>query len=293
MSIKTEIGRRGFLVAAGAAAVAPALAPAFVSPSRFEPVIGVCRGPGAAAAAKAAGAGYLEISCAGELRPHEGEIGDRLERLMSLPIPPKCANGFLPGSFQATGPAADHDQILAYCKVAFDRARAVGMTTITFGSSGARSVPQGFDMADADLQFTSLLARMAPLAADQGVTVCVENLRHQETNYINRVDHAARIVGAIDHPNIRITADIYHMLVEGEGPDSIRAAGDLIGHLHIAEKEGRRAPGTSGEDFTPYLRALADIEYGGLLSIECGWRDFDAEVSPSIAALRSQIMGLD
>lgn len=286
-----EIERREFLAAAAAATLAPSLL-ASVRRLDIDPMIGVCRGPGAAAAAHAAGVGYLEISCAGELRPHEADIGDRLDKLRAMPIPPKCANGFLPGRFQATGPQADHDQILDYCKVAFRRAREVGMTAITFGSSGARSVPEGHDIADADLQFTALLARMAPLAADQGVTVCVENLQRRETNYINRVDHAARIVGAIDHPNIRITADIFHMLVEDESPESIREAGDLIAHLHIAEENGRRAPGTSGEDFTPYLQALDDIGYSGLLSIECGWRDFDAEVAPAVRTLRDQLARL-
>jgi len=253
----------------------------------FDPPIGVCRGPSGADAAKAAGASYLEISCAGELRPMDAEVD--LDRLRSLSIPAQRANGFLPGRFQATGPDADHDAILEYARVAFERAEAIGMTTITFGSSGARSLPDDSDRREAELQFTSLLARMAEPAAAHAVTVCVEPLQKRETNFINRVDEAIPIVRAIDHPSIRITPDVYHMLIEDESADSIREAGDLIAHVHIAEEEGRRAPGVGGEDFTPYLRALKNIEYRGPISIECAWRDFDAEVGPAVKALRAQL----
>jgi sugar phosphate isomerase/epimerase len=49
------------------------------------------------------------------------------------------------------------------------------------------------------------------------------------------------------------------MLVEDEGADAIRKAGGLVHHVHIAEEDGRRAPGTGGEDFRAYLRALKDV----------------------------------
>jgi sugar phosphate isomerase/epimerase len=251
----------------------------------------VCRGSEDAEVAKAAGARYLEISCAGELRPQEpgDAMAERFAALRACALPCRRANGFLPGSLKATGPDADHDAVLAYAKVAFERASRIGMTAITFGSSGSRSLPAGFDRGEAELQFTSLLARMAEPARAHGVTVCVEPLRKQETNFINRVSEAARIVRAIDHQNIRITADIYHMLVEDEGADSIREAGGLVRHVHIAEEAGRRAPGTGGEDFREYLRALKDVGYEGLISIECGWRDFGVELPVAIGALRSQI----
>jgi sugar phosphate isomerase/epimerase len=282
--------RREMILACAGLGVAPGLVRAILEEG-FEPEIGVCRGPGDAAVAKAAGAAYLEIGCAAELRPLESDedVAARLEAIRTCGLPCRRANGFLPGSLKATGPDADHDAVLAYAKVAFERAASVGMTAITFGSSGSRSLASGFDRREAELQFTALLARMAGPAEEAGVVVCVEPLRKQETNFINRVSEAARIVGAIDHPNIRITADIYHMLVEDEGADAIRKAGGLVHHVHIAEEDGRRAPGTGGEDFRAYLRALKDVGYEGLISIECGWRDFGVEAAGAVGALQEQI----
>ena len=41
------------------------------------------------------------------------------------------------------------------------------------------------------------------LAAAQGVTVVLEQLNEGECNYITRIGEGARIVRAVDHPNVR------------------------------------------------------------------------------------------
>ena len=48
----------------------------------------------------------------------------------------------------------------------------------------------------------------------------------------------------------------------------------------------RTAPGRKGDDFRPYLRALRDIGYDGMISIECRWEDFAAELPRAIRTLR-------
>jgi sugar phosphate isomerase/epimerase len=65
-------------------------------------------------------------------------------------------------------------------------------------------------------------------------------------------------------------ADVYHMLMDGEGPESIEKYGHLIEHTHIAEKEGRAAPGTHNEDFTAYFKALKDVGYKGKCQLNAG-----------------------
>lgn len=291
------VTRRRALKTVGAAALLGVFPSSALARKRrvcFDPAaIGVCSGPGDAQTAHDSGAAYLEIGC-GELRADQPDdaVTDQLERLRALPLPARCANGFLPGMFQATGPDADHDAIIEYATTIFRRASSVGIETITFGSSGARTVPGGFDHAEADLQFTSLLARFAGPAQAAGVLVCVEPLRQAETNYINRVAHAARLVRAVDHPSLAITADLYHMLVEDEGPEPIENAGGLIRHVHVAEEEGRRPPGTTNADFTPYLRALQRVGYEGRISIECRWTDLGGELPRAVGAVREQLARL-
>ena len=96
------------------------------------------------------------------------------------PVPIRAANGFLPGSLKCTGPDANHEGVLSFAEVAFRRAQKVGIETICFGSSGARSIPAGFNREAAEGQFVELLRKMGALAEPYGVTVAVEPLTGEE-----------------------------------------------------------------------------------------------------------------
>ncbi len=285
----------GLLSGAAALSVAqPGHARAPETSSAFAPPLGACGGPDRGPILAAAGGAFLEGGCRSILVPDQPEdvFLKKLEALQSSPVPVIAANSFLPGKLQCTGPEADHDAVLAYCDVAFARAERAGIRTITFGSSGARSLPKGARRDVAELQFVSILARMAERARDHGVTISVEPLQKRETNFIQRVSEARRLVEAVQSPAIRITADLFHMMREDEGPDAIREAGPYIHHVHVAEKEARTAPGARGDDFRPYLAALRDIGYKGGISMECRWTDFDAELPKALTSIREQLESL-
>lgn len=290
-----SLPRRAFLAGGIAAGAAAPFASRFAGLTRavapaFAPPLGACRGSNEAATFRAGGAEFLEISCSGELQPQrsDAEMKEALARLRDCPLPIRAANGFLPGSLRATGAAADHDSILAYARVAFARAASVGIRVITFGSAGARQVPDGFPAADAELQFAALLARLAAPAQEHGVVVGVEPLQRSECNFLNRLEEARRIVAAVHHPSIRLTADVFHMAREEEGPDAIRAAAGLVAHVHLAERRARTAPGVDGEDFVPYLQALHEAGFTGRISLECGWDEPARQLPTALAALRAQ-----
>jgi len=287
--------RREFMAWSGAAALAvPALRRWPASRAPFAPPIGVCGGVKEAAQWLAGGAQYLEVGCHSELapdKPIEAMI-KALDALKASPLPVLATNSFLPGSLVSIGPKADHAAILDYAREAFARAQRVGIGTVTFGSAGARMLPEGWRREDADLQFTALLARMGDLAERHGVDVCVENLQAAECNYLNRVSETRRLVAATGHPRLGLTADVFHMLRMEEKPDSIREAGALLRHVHVAEKRERTPPGSDGDDFRPYLQALKDIGFAGRISIECGWSNAAAQLPKAVAALRGQIAEL-
>jgi sugar phosphate isomerase/epimerase len=47
-------------------------------------------------------------------------------------------------------------------------------------------------------------------------------------------------------------------------------------------------PGTNNYDFTPYFRALKDINYQGRLSLEGRWDNFNEQLPGVIAYLNDQ-----
>lgn len=263
-------------------------------PLSFAPALGVCSGAGQGRLAQACGAAYLEVGCGPSFLPtrSDHDFADQLAELRSCPLPILAANGFLPGSLPCTGKDADHAAVAVYATAVFERAAAVGVRTITFGSSSARSIPAGFPRSEAELQFVALLSRLAPIAADHGLTIGVEALQQSETNFIHRVSEATRLVEAVQHAAVGLTVDIFHMLREGEGPESIRRAGDLVSHVHIAELAERTPPGHDGDDFRPYLQALKDVGYGGPISVEARWQDMSRQLPLALQTLAEQISEL-
>jgi sugar phosphate isomerase/epimerase len=183
-------------------------------------------------------------------------------------LPVRGCNVFLRPGLRCTGPDADHPRVLAYAETAFRRLRRLGGSFIGFGSSAARQIPDDWPKARADDQFIALLQAMAPLAARHQITVSAESQRRKEVNYLNRIAEVVAVVAAVDHPNIRVLADFYHMAVMGDAPADIAAAGPWVGLTDIAERERRTVPGVAGDDFRPAFTALARAGYRGPITIE-------------------------
>jgi sugar phosphate isomerase/epimerase len=257
----------------------------------FSPRIGVCTQMKNSEKVKASGYAYIEESVGGLLMPQasEGKFEKKYAEFKKSGFPIEACNSFIPGSLKSVGPKAAHDEILSYVETAFRRAQKIGVKMIVFGSSGSRGIPKDFDRAKAKEQFVKLLKKMGPIAGKYDVIVCIEPLNRKECNFINSVGEGAEIAKLVDHPNIKLLADIYHMAREDEPPSAIVKAGALLYHCHIAENQGRWFPGKNRENLARYLVALKQIDYHGRISIECKWDKFEEELPVAFAYMNEQI----
>ncbi|MDD4193028.1 MAG: sugar phosphate isomerase/epimerase, partial [Mangrovibacterium sp.] len=261
-----------------------------VRSAKSTPEIGICTGIGNYALVRKAGYAFMEEGVRGFLVPSEPEsvFFPILEKAKRSPVPVTACNSFLPGNMKSVGPDQATGEILRFAEVAFKRAKSSGVKIIVFGSGGSRSIPEGFSKEEATKQFVELCKQMGPIASKYKVIVVIEPLNTKECNFINSVAEGGEIVKAVNHRNIRLLADLYHMKMDGEGPENIIKYGKLLRHVHIAEKEGRSAPGTHGEDFTPYFDALKQVKYKGAISIECKWQDMEKQAAVAYRTILSQ-----
>jgi sugar phosphate isomerase/epimerase len=147
---------------------------------------------------------------------------------------------------------------------------------LVFGSGGARNVPDGFDRATADEQIVNFARMTADVARDNGVTVAIEPLNRGECNIVHTLVEAAAIARRIDHPNLCVLLDTYHLWLENEPLENVAAAAPLIAHVHVSDLENRTPPGESGtSDYRPIFRLLKGAGYDALMSVES--RSFDAD----------------
>lgn len=257
--------------------------------SKYFP-LGACQKVENSQLVSTAGFDYFEGTVDNLLAPTQSDeiFQNKLQLVRKSGLIPYACNSFIPASMKSVGAEAVPDKILEYAKIAFQRCKIAGVKIMVFGSGGSRRIPDGFDRQKARDQFVDLLEKLGPIAREYDVTIAIEPLRSQETNFINSVKEGCEIARLVNDKNVQVLADFYHMNCEKESPESIVQAGNLLVHCHVAETEKRAAPGTLKEDFTPFYKALRQINYKGKISIECNWVNFEKEGPEAIKILRSQ-----
>ena len=252
---------------------------------------GICTSVDNSALAHAAGWDFIEENCQNIL---QGLVEDDAQwtgrqRAAQSSLPVVSANVLLPGSLKVTGPEFDEDALATYLHRAVERAKIIGIRTIVFGSGGSRNVPDGFDRTLAKSQLADFCAALAVIGGSSGIQFVVEHLRRQECNIINTVGEAMTYVLAVNQPSLRCLVDTYHLWSENESLDSVRDAMPWITHVHLADLEGRVAPGLSGKsDYHPFFKILKAGGYDGLISVEALQFDVANDGERVLAFIKTQ-----
>jgi len=117
------------------------------------------------------------------------------------------------------------------------------------------------------------LSKIAPFAAENGVTICVELLNSKVNHRGYQGDHTAfgvAVMKGIGSPNVKLLYDIYHMqIMEGDVIRTIRDNIEWIGHFHTGGVPGRHEiNGTQELNYRAIATAIADLNYSGFLAHE-------------------------
>lgn len=112
------------------------------------------------------------------------------------------------------------------------------------------------------------VADVAITAKECGVDYCLEVLNRFEGYLLNTSEEAVRFVREVDHPNVKVMLDTFHMNIEEDSiGGAIRQAGSLLGHFHTGECN-RRCPGRGRTPWREIGDALKDINYQGAAVME-------------------------
>ena len=235
---------------------------------------GVCAGLDALETLALAGFDYIEPPVVGLLQLEQPET-EILPPLVSVfadaPLQPEAFNLFLPGDLKVVGPDTDEYQQALYLDAAFQRVAKLGGKVVVFGSGGARRIPDGWPPATAYDQIIHFLRQCGISAGHFGVTVAVEPLNSGECNFINSVAEAAALAQEVNHLNIGVLSDLYHITQDSQGYDETRDAISWLRHVHVAGL-GRRAPTAADYEYLrDYFAVLKAAGYNGRVSIEANW----------------------
>lgn len=236
--------------------------------------------------AKQSGFDYVESGFGVLVSDPEEKQNEFIAALRRENIPCESVNCFLPGNLKVVGPEVNEDALYAYVKKGMEAGERFGVKTVVFGSGGARRIPDGFPYNEAIRQIGSFLSQIAgPLAAEHGMTVVIEPLC--DCNVIKTVKEGAVIASFVNHPNVRLLVDLYHMIPMGDTLDDLKQMRGLLKHSHIAEPSRRVYPTfEDGYDYGSFVRVL-DAVGCERCSLEAGCGDFERESAVAMQVFRS------
>ena len=165
---------------------------------------------------------------------------------------------------------AHHAVLLKELEAAIPLAKRAGVTNLItmFGNR-----QPGIDEGHAIDNCVAGLSKIAPYAAEHGITICVELLN-------SKVDHpgyqgdstrfGVAVMKGVDSPHVKLLYDIYHMqIMEGDVIRTIRDNIAWIGHFHTAGVPGRHEIDDTQElNYHAIAKAIADLGFDGYLAHE-------------------------
>jgi hydroxypyruvate isomerase len=165
----------------------------------------------------------------------------------------------------------NHDECLAKLRASIEAAAANGYPNV-ITLSGNRD---GISEEDGAKNCVEALKKVAGLAEEKKVTLCLELLNSKVNHKDYQCDHTEWGVGvmkAVSSPRCKLLYDIYHMqIMEGDIIATIRKHIEYIGHFHTAGVPGRHDIDESQELYYPaIMRAIAETGYQGYVGQEFG-----------------------
>lgn len=248
--------------------------------------IGMCGSIENIARLQEIGYDYLETGATGIASVSKEKLGELKAILDNSEIKCEAFNCFFPGNIKIVGPDVDNKYVDDHIKLVMERAGILGVKHIVVGSGNPRRIPEGYDFEKGIEEFAGILAKIGNEAANYGITAVIEPLNKSETNVANSVLEGLEIVKKVNHPNIQLLADFYHMAVESDSIDNIIKVGQYLKHTHISSSK-RAIPADRNEDnYSGFFQNLKAIGYKGGISIEAAVKDLDAEAPVALKLLR-------
>jgi len=238
---------------------------------------------------RAAGSDYTELTVVGSLLV-EDEAGAWGPPAGARPAPEAPSFAILcPSTLALSDPAVPLAETAHYLRAAMSAIApwARPGATVVLGSGASRRIPEGVPRAAAEERFAASVRCARDLAAERGLEALLEPLHRGETDMVTTLAEGAAFLDAHGLGDMRMVADLFHVMGEGEDLAVVHELAGRVGHAHIADTD-RRPPGQGVWPLAEFLTALREGGYGGHVSIECfTWQDIAVEGRAALAAVRA------
>ena len=160
---------------------------------------------------------------------------------------------------------------LAYLKKLVDQAAVLGARSVVGPVYSAVGRADAVPPAEYKQQWKTVVKHLKTLcrhAEKRWVRICLEPLNRFETDFINTVEQALKMVKAVGSRALKVHLDTFHMNIEEKCQgEAIRKAGKLLGHFHACGSD-RGTPGNDHINWDCITDGLKAVGYSGDVVIE-------------------------
>lgn len=199
-------------------------------------------------------------------------------------------SGLLPLTERFHSPDFNLDYWLTHTAKGAARAAELGCRIIPFGAGKCRSIPDGYSPALAADKVASIVRAFSQVLSEYNIELVIEPLGPPNSNFLNTLPEVNTFLTQVNHPNCSSMCDLRHMHKSGEALSNLTKYRDIVKHAHIDYPRGTDrffpAPDDS-YDYLPYLKAILDSGYQGLLTVEAtvARKDFATEAAACLSFL--------
>ncbi|MAA70943.1 MAG: hydroxypyruvate isomerase [Bermanella sp.] len=126
------------------------------------------------------------------------------------------------------------------------------------------------------------LVKAANLMHRQGILVTFEAVNTQDMPgfLIHHTEQMLEILTQLNHPNLKMQYDIYHMhIMDGNVDDTLLHHANMIGHIQFADVPGRGEPLSGNLNFKRIFETIKNSHYHGFISAEYRPSEGDTQAS--------------
>ncbi|MFB9278505.1 TIM barrel protein [Cohnella cellulosilytica] len=211
--------------------------------------------------------GYDGIELAGEPRTTDVEEVRRLLRERDMTCTSIC------GIYSSERDLSSSDRAVRshavqYVKDCVDLASETGAPLVIVVPSAVGRARPDSEKEEAWNHAVGSLREAGEYAASQGIELAIEALNRYETDLVNKLETAVRMIEEVGSGHVKLMADLFHMSIEERNVEqSFKRIAPYLVHVHIADNT-REAAGMGRTDFGEVVRALRDIAYKGAITME-------------------------
>ena len=118
-------------------------------------------------------------------------------------------NGAFPAGIKISCKDVDLEAVKKHVEIGCKRASQLGGKIVVLGSGGARKVENG-DFETAENSFIQVINTFTEISDKYGITLVIENLNSNETNFINTVKEEMRIIEKSGNDKVKCHVDFFH-----------------------------------------------------------------------------------